>query len=185
MKQQKLSLIIYLLFISLTFAIDYRKADHPEFYTEPGGCPGESCSYGKWQVQKETMLYADPNTKSAQISKCISGSKVIALTGHINSIAGKFIVKKKRDHFNPGDIIWVYSYLGEGFFNVWVEGGFKTMELGFSPWGGSSGSRCENGDFCWGELENELKFNWWIKIQNVDGSIGWTYEYKNFSYGRY
>ena len=54
-------------------------------------------------------------------------------------------------------------------------------ELGFSPYGGGAGKRCENSDFCWGELDRELHFTWWIKIRTHEGMIGWTDQPDNFS----
>jgi hypothetical protein len=155
---------------------------HPPVFVDEGACPGEGCSYGKWKVQKETILRARPNPKSEVVSKCRVGSEVQALTGQVHTVAGKFIVKKKHQNFSPGDVIWVYTYLGEGFFKVWFDGKFFEEELGFSPWGGSAGSRCEVEKECWGELEQELKFTWWVQIRNADGVIGWTHEPKNLGF---
>jgi hypothetical protein len=156
---------------------------HPLFFVDDGACPGEGCSYGRWKVEKETVLRAQPDPNSKVVSKCRVGSEVAALTGQVHAAAGKFKVKKKHEDFSPGDIIWVYTYLGEGFFKVWFNGKFSKQDLGFSPWGGSAGSRCEVEWYCWGKLEQELKFTWWVQVRNVDGVVGWTHEASNFHFG--
>jgi len=95
-------------------------------------------------------------------------------------MAGKFTVKRKFETYMPGDIIWVYTYQGEGNFKVWKDGKFVELNLAFSPYGGSSGKRCETDKSCAGELEKELESTWWIKIKTPDGTIGWTFESSNF-----
>jgi hypothetical protein len=157
---------------------------HPSIFIDDPACPGEGCSLeGKWKVQKETILRAKPDSKSKVVGKCRVGSEVAALTGQVHTVAGKFTIKKKHEHFSPGDVIWVYTYLGEGEFKIWFDGKFSEEVLGFSPWGGSAGSRCEVAKECWGELERKLKFTWWVQIQNADGVMGWTHEVGNFGSG--
>jgi len=173
------------LFFVLAFAprLNAENPGHPSVFLDVGACPGEGCSYGKWKVQKETVLRARPNIESNVVGKCSVDSEVTALTGEVHTVAGKFTVKKKQGTFVPGDVIWVYTYLGEGYFKVWLNGKFTEQKLGFSPWGGSAGSRCEVERSCWGELEQELNFKWWVQVQNTDGVIGWTHEGNNFSSG--
>jgi hypothetical protein len=77
--------------------------------------------------------------------------------------------------------LWVYTYQGEGFFKVWYKGRIYSEELMFSPYGGSTGRRCEETDDCWGELDKELNSVWWIKIRSADGRVGWTSAGENFS----
>lgn len=181
----QLSPLVFLVFLANPSVLAVAGPDHPAVYIDEGACPGEGCTFGTWKVKGETILYAEPNEKSKRTGKCHPGTEVSALTGQVNTGAGKFTVKKKNEEFNPGDIIWVYTYSGEGYFKVWVNGEFKEIKLGFSPWGGSSGTRCEVETYCWGELEKELNFTWWVKIQNVDGTIGWTNESNNFLFGNH
>jgi hypothetical protein len=155
----------------------------PSFFVDDGACPGEGCGYGKWTVDKETVLRAQPDLNSNAVGKCRAGSEVVALTGQVHTVAGMFKVKKKHGNFGPGNIIWVYTYLGEGYFKVWFDGKYFEQDLGFSPWGGSPGTRCEVERYCWGELEQHLNFTWWIQIRNVDGVVGWTPEANNFRFG--
>ena len=153
---------------------------HPAVYVDKEACPGEGCTYGTWKVLKESPLRARPDMTSRVVTTCRIGSAVSAATGEVHTAAGEFTVTKKQGAFVPGDIIWVYSYLGEGSFKVWFGGRFMDQDLGFSPWGGSGGSRCEVERFCWGQLKRELDMVWWVQIKNVDGVTGWTRETGNF-----
>lgn len=89
-------------------------------------------------------------------------------------------------HIQPGtqyktnDIIWVFTYIGEGFFKVSYKGKMYEEDLKFSPYGGTAGRRCEQSPRCFGELQEELKFVWWVKILAPDGKIGWTNQRENF-----
>lgn len=176
---------IFLLFFSMMFMfVSPLKAgtpEHPAIYIDKGACPFECCRYRTWTVTKDTVLYAKPHKKSKIIGKCKRGSKVTAITGEVHTKAVKFKVKKKFESFKPGDIIWVYTYYGEGNFKVWFNGKFDDLNLKFSPYGGSNGSRCEVEEDCDGELEKELELTWWIKVKTPSGVLGWTYESANFT----
>lgn len=156
---------------------------HPSVYIDKGACPGEGCTYGQWKVLKETPLRAQPDVNSKVVTTCRVGSTVSASTGEVHTVAGKFSVKKKHGPFVPGDVLWVYTYLGEGSFKIWFGGRIMELDLNFSPWGGSGGPRCEVEGRCWGELDRELDSAWWIRIENADGVTGWTREAENFDAG--
>ncbi len=74
--------------------------------------------------------------------------------------------------YAAGDTVWALTYLGEGFFRVWDGGEILELDLGFSPYGGTPGRRCE---FCeHGELLRELGSRWWIQMSLPDGTVAWT-----------
>ena len=152
----------------------------PAVYVDKGVCPGEGCRYGNWKVLRNTTLYARPEDNSKPVGKTGNATTVLAETGEVHTVAGRFVVRRRHDRFVPGDVLWVYTYRGEGFFKVWFDGKFEDIELGFSPWGGSLGRRCEASSKCWGELKENLKFTWWFKIRTPDGLVGWTKEANNF-----
>lgn len=176
-------IIISCLLVLFLFAVNSyaEKMNHPSKYVDKGACPFECCVYGSWQVMKDTVLYAKPDKKSRIVGKCTSGSNVTALMGEVHTWAAKFIIKRKFETYYPGDILWVYTYTGEGNFKVWAHNKFTELNLGFSPYGGSTGRRCERGNDCVGELEKEMEIIWWIKIKTPDGKTGWTFESANFS----
>jgi hypothetical protein len=92
----------------------------------------------------------------------------------VHTKPGRFVVHRAQYGFKPGDEVLVYTYTGEGYFKVRHNGQFKEADLGFSPWGGSAGKRCEASPSCWGTLESELEFDWWVQVRGADGAIGWT-----------
>jgi hypothetical protein len=153
----------------------------PRFFKDKGACPFECCTYRRWKIVKATKLYERPDVRSRQIGKALAGSRVAALTGEVHTVPSRFVVKKPHERYRPGDVLWVYTYQGEGFFKVWFKGRMYVEELVFSPYGGSTGQRCEVLEQCWGELDKELNSVWWIKIKLPGGRTGWTNEGENFS----
>jgi len=153
----------------------------PDPYIDKGACPFECCTYGTWKVEKTTTIYLLPDDKSSVVATLAVGSMVEAVTGEVHVKPARFTVKKPMQKYRPGDVLWVYTYLGEGFFKIWFKGKMYEEELGFSPYGGGAGKRCEKWDRCWGELDRELNFNWWIKVKMPKGKTGWTDQPDNFS----
>ncbi len=157
---------------------------HPIVYIDKGICPGEGCSYqGSAKVVRRTTAYAAPNAKSAPLFNLAAGNVVSSLKSEVHTVAGRFVVKRSYGKYRMGDVLWVYTYLGEGVFRVWYRGKMYEEQLEFSPWGGSAGKRCEQDDkHCWGELEAELKMTWWLKVRNKNGRVGWIRVNGNLEY---
>ncbi|HZE72350.1 MAG TPA: hypothetical protein VE135_22800 [Pyrinomonadaceae bacterium] len=155
----------------------------PEVYVEQGGCPFECCTYREWWAAESTPVLASPSAGAAQVRMLKKGEHVKAITGFVRTRAAEFIVTRNKGRYHAGDTIWVYSYHGEGFFLVWFKGRMSEEDLGFSPYGGSSGTRCQDDSKnCWGHLKAEHSSEWWIKLRLRDGRIGWTnrgHDYKN------
>jgi hypothetical protein len=157
-------------------------ANSPPFnYIDQGACPFECCVYRTWNSDVDTLIYAKPDTSSKAAGLLKRGTAVEALTGEVHTSPVRFLVNKPHGPYKPGDVLWVYTYLGEGHFKVWRNGALEEEDLGFSPYGGSAGARCENNEECWGELEKELKFSWWIKVRVNDGLEGWSNQPEHFS----
>ena len=171
------------LLLALAPAVHADPARHPPFLVEEGACPGEGCEYGTWRVLRSAVLRAQPSTRAKVVGRCEAGSKVEALGGRVRTVAGRFVVSKPHDPFRPGDVIWVYTYRGEGSFTTWFRGKFSQQDLGFSPWGGATGVRCETERGCWGRLDQRLRFTWWVQVRNADGVTGWTNAAADFSFG--
>lgn len=153
----------------------------PATFIDKGACPFECCIYRRWKTEKTTIAYARPDTRARQVGRFRAGTRVTALTGEVRTVGGRFTVNKSHGRYKPGDVIWVYTYHGEGFFKIWFKGKMSEEELGFSPYGGSMGKRCEVREQCWGELDKDLQMTWWIKIKSADGWVGWTNQGENFS----
>jgi len=173
-----LAIVVHLGFLPIR---TYAQAQHPVFFVDRGACPFECCTYRRWKTEKTTTAYARPDTSSKRVGRFLAGTRVVALTGEVRTVAGRFVVKKTHEKYKPGDIIWVYTYYCEGLFKIWFKGKMSDEDLGFSPYGGSGGKRCEEAGQCWGELDKELRMTWWIKIKSADGWVGWTNQGENFS----
>ena len=155
----------------------------PKVYIDEGACPSEGCSYGKWQVLKDTPLYSQPTDSAPTVVLVRAGTTVQALTGQVHTAPTPFVVKSdflgaEGRIWVPGDTIWVVTYTGEGWFRVLIDGKLAEQDLGFSPYGGTYGTRCVGCSR--GELARELRSTWWIKIQTPTGDVGWSRQAGNF-----
>ena len=152
----------------------------PAKYIDQGACPFECCVYRVWKTKRDTVVYAQPNKNEKVVGLLKAGATVEAFTGEVHSSPVRFVVKKAHAEYKPGDFLWVYTYLGEGHFRVWRNGAMQEEDLGFSPYGGSGGARCENREYCWGELEKKLQFTWWVKVRSREGWEGWSDQPEHF-----
>lgn len=159
----------------------FSQTNPPTTFVDRGACPFECCTYRQWKTEKTTVAYARPDERSKIIGKFLKGAKVKALTGEVRTVASRFVVKKAHEKYRPGDILWVYTYFGEGVFKIWHQEKMYQENLEFSPYGGSMGKRCEVEAQCWGELDKELQMTWWVKIKSAKGWTGWTNHAENFS----
>ena len=155
----------------------YSQAKPPAFYIDKGACPFECCVYRKWKTVKTTSAFALPNARSQSVGKFAAGSNVVAVTGEVHSVPGRFVVRKRHGKYNPGDILWTYTYLGEGIVKIWFNGTWDEEQLGDAP---TPGQSCQASKYCWGENLQEAKSTWWIKIKSREGWVGWTNQGKNF-----
>lgn len=145
----------------------------PEVYVERPACPFECCTYREWSARRPTPVYASPARAGKRIRTLAKGEHVEATTGFVRTHAGRFLVTSDKGPYRAGETIWVYTYHGEGTFLVWYKGKMYDEDLGFSPYGGSSGTRGEAGG-TWGHLTTEHKSEWWIQLRLHDGRTGWT-----------
>lgn len=160
------------------------QASPPKVLVDKDICPGEGCSYqGNARVTKSTIVYATPDENSLAIRELTVGDVVTSSESEVHTAAGRFVVKKAHEGYRPGDVLSVYTYLGEGLFKVWHGGKMYEEKLDFSPWGGTAGKRCEKDDgSCWGGLEKELEMIWWLKVKSIDGREGWIRVDKNLEW---
>ncbi len=146
----------------------------PTLLVDKGACPGEGCSYGEWKVAKTTSVRTRPDINAPVIGELEVGTTVNALTGEVHVVPRQFVVSKPHRRYKKGDVLWVYSYVGEGYFKVRFGGESYNDDLGFSPYGGSSGTRCEAAAECWGELKGQYQQAWWVEIETPGGLTGWS-----------
>jgi hypothetical protein len=145
----------------------------PRFYIDKGACPGEGCIYvGTLKIKRTTFAYARPDAGSLKRGRFMAGDDAVPLTGEVHSIPGRFVVRKARGKYKPGDVLWLYTYLGEGYFKIWHGGKMYPESMEFGHYGRARG--CEESPDCWGDLVRKLKMTWWVKIKDKNGLMGWT-----------
>jgi hypothetical protein len=155
-----------------------------EVFVDRGACPGEGCRYGeRWVASTPVPLRARPDSAAPSVTTVQAGDSVHTLTGEVHTVPGRFVILRAHADFAPGDEILLYTYLGEGWFRIRHDGRLREADLGFSPWGGSPGKRCEKDPGCWGILESELRFDWWVKLRTSEGVEGWTLATGSFDRG--
>jgi len=147
--------------------------DHPVFYVDTGACPFECCTYRDWGTEKMSKLYAEPKTSSPVVGAVEKGATVKAQTGEVHTKPGKLIVRRDVATFRKGDVLWVYTYLREGYFKIWYRGKFIEDEIDF-------GYRDPTPDD-WGYFEVMPKSVWWVRVRTSTGLEGWTNQPENFS----
>jgi hypothetical protein len=174
-----------LLFISgsLLFAQPvFAQSKPPALYIDKGACPFECCTYRRWRTEKTTVAYTQPNKRSKRAGTFKAGTRVVGLTGEVRTKPGTFTVTKSHGTFKPGDVLWVYTPLGEGFYKVWFNGKMREEEIEFvsGPFEQSL-PKCAESAACWGRLDKPLQVEWWVKVRSREGWIGWTDQAENFS----
>jgi hypothetical protein len=169
-------------FLAVPVSPVYPQAKPPAIYVDKGACPFECCTYRTWKTERTTVAYARPHKRSRRVGAFKAGSKVVALTGEVRTVPGKFVILKDHGKYKPGHVLWVYTPLGEGMYKVWFRGRMYDEELQYmsGPYERSYPS-CEDTPACWGKLERELRSEWWVKIRSAGGWVGWTDQAENFS----
>lgn len=153
----------------------------PAYYVDKGGCPFECCTYRTWSVEKDTLLFASPDAKSRQIGSVKAHESVRGVTGEVHARPVHFTFKRTHEGHKRGEVLWVYTTSGEGFYGVWRDGKLESQDLGIGPDGDTNGQTCEHADdYCWGTFDHPLDFDWWVKIKRKDGVVGWSNEPDNF-----
>jgi hypothetical protein len=144
-------------------------------FIDKGACPGEGCMYGeRWVARSAVDLLKAPESTAPVVATVKTGEPISTVTGEVHTVPGRFVVHRTHQDFNPGDEVLVYTYLGEGVFRIRHNGQLRDADLNFGPAGGSGGKRCEEQPRCWGTLQEELQFTWWVLVRTTSGTEGWV-----------
>lgn len=139
-------------------------------FVDKGACPFECCTYRDWRVDKATAVRSAMRDGSSIAFRLKKGERVKGLTGSvITSQAGEVRVLKRtkigRFTAQPGDTLYLLTYVGEGFHRVWYKGRITEEETY---------------DKTIFRQLREPKAVWWVKIRNSRGQTGWSREPENF-----
>jgi hypothetical protein len=143
-------------------------------YVEQGVCPFEGCQYATWTALKEATVYDRWQEGRHAIASVAPKEKVTGLTGVVITFKPG-VIRVDRDlpeqKLKRGDTILTYSYQGEGFSVVWVNGKLEhDYDISFTKW--PDGSGC-GGQYCAATYIDLGKKEWWAQVKLESGTIGW------------
>lgn len=144
----------------------------PVNYADFGACPFECCTYRRWSVVKNTVVYKERSEKSGEAFRVRKGEHVIGLTGVVITVKpGKAAIRKattigegkRRTQVKPGDVLYLLHYEGEGFYKTWFRGVIYDLEMSTTI-----------------QVLTEPDTVWWVKVKNRRNQIGWSKQTRNF-----
>jgi hypothetical protein len=126
-------------------------------------CPFECCQFGKWTARSPLKVYKKEGDTSANVFTIKPGEEFTAIGGNVHVVKlGELVLEKSFNNFIEGDKIYILSYRGEGFYDLWYEG--KVLDL-----------ESDAPDKIWtnGRLVNYPEIVWWVLIKNKERKQGW------------
>ena len=143
------------------------------FMEDVGACPFEGCVYREWVAEQPIKIYSSRDENSPVLYTVSKGDRVKAVTGIVQTIPGIIkVIKSFKDSYQlkgevmAGEILYLFTYLGEGCYKTWHQKKFIVMCPPTSDEGLKS-------------LQQQESI-WWVQIMK-DGENGWTREGKYFS----
>ncbi|MBX7053451.1 MAG: hypothetical protein K1X36_00715 [Pyrinomonadaceae bacterium] len=167
----KLFFGIILAMTALGSAVSGQSKSKPTIpFVDKGACPFECCTYREWTVDKATAVRSAMRDSSPIAFRLKQGERVKGVTGVVvTSRPGEVRVLKRtkigRFTANKGDTLYLLTYIGEGFHKVWYRGNM-TEEETYDP-------------AKFREISQPIS-EWWVKVRNSRGQIGWSREPDNF-----
>ena len=174
-------------------------ATPPLPYFDHGACPFECCTYRDWVAEAKHQAVdsylADGAGRRKPVFTVAKGERVTAMSGVvITRRAGEVRViragtievyssrfphgPREQIAVAPGDRLFLLTNHGEGYMSGWYKGrlleSFDTAEMG-----AADGCAKRKGG-CLGILERTAEAEWWVKIRNRRGAIGWVLIPKEF-----
>lgn len=175
---------LLLLLFSANLAAQHQSQRRGRVYIDRGACEGEGCGFGPWKPRDGTILYARPDVHSRHVAVVRPGPCVNALTGEVHVIPGELLVTKPHGEYKPGDVLGVYTSIGEDYYKIRFRGRWREEEdLLYSTPDTFDSKTCAAQPFCWGEFIQRPRSVAWAKVRDASGHLGWTYQPENFVSG--
>ena len=155
-------------------------------FEDYGACPFELCSYGAWTARETSAVRRDRRRESPVAFRIARGETVTALTGVVvTRKAGRVQFRIPHEmnstsgivRVEPGQTLYLLTYLGEGFTKAWFNGRL------YDDLDGSEffDAACEDDPRrCAGTIVEKPQREWWVQVRDATGRVGWTDEPDNF-----
>jgi hypothetical protein len=191
-KHNMLALMIgrFLLLLFVTFVVPQQATNaQGASETEPklpvvdyNACPFEGCTFGKWKVTKQSILFSSWEEGRTQIGQLNPGEEVTGITGvHITRMPDRIVVTRSIPDLDAaaGDVILRYMYLGEGTANIWIKGHWhQGYDCTFVTEDDKKGGGCQRD--CGAVVKEYGVKEWWVKVTTGGGKTGWVLADGNF-----
>jgi hypothetical protein len=172
----------------------------PMPYVDHGACPFECCTYRDWIAetgfQAVDTWIADGAGRRKPAFKIVKGERVTAMSGIvITRQAGIVRIVKpgvidvysqrfprapaEKITLAPDERLYLFTNHGEGYMSGWLRG--RILES-FDTFGFGAAEDCgklKGG--CVGIVETRPQAEWWVKLRNRQGAIGWVQMPKGFT----
>jgi len=173
--------------LNLLLQTNARSAPPPlPYYTHHVTCWCEKCDgqdqAGHWTAARELSAYRKQGVASLRFFSVSPGEQITVLDGVVIVDRDDLIRVLKPmtaldvpGEFEPGDAIWRVQIMAEGGAVIWHNGRMvETVLDGLED--------CqERRPACSGIIEQKGIRQWWIKVRNVRGQIGWVRADWNFA----
>jgi hypothetical protein len=159
-------------------------------YSHWGACPFECCTYREWTANASLKTYKTRNPKAAVAFEIKKGDRVLGVTGVV--VTTKYGISKVlkpievgfREHdekpqlsLRPGEFLYTLHYLGEGIDLFWYKGHVYSDSVA----GPEPDPDPPSADLNIQTL-SVATYDWWVKIRNSKGQLGWSQETKKFDH---
>jgi len=159
---------------------DNDKIELGKVYVDHDICPGEGCTYGKWTVKEGRVasIYAKNSTLTPEVASVFGGEVVESITGETHNLPYRVLLLDNFESwqgktYQPGDTIFVLTYLGEGYYKIWHKGEFSVTGLYSLP--NTPNYKVLDKQY------HQFKPVWWVKMKTKDNKVGWTRDTDLFS----
>jgi hypothetical protein len=173
----KSAFLVALLLAQLNPGLVPRRATKPVLpKIDLRACPFEGCQFGKWTVRQTLALYSTWRSNRRLVKTLHKGEVVTAITGiNITFEPSEVLVTAPIEEYSlkPGDRVFGYMNLGEGFFNAWFNG-FWVDDFD----GSGVAPACVRD--CRAKIVNPGRSEWWVQIRLRTGLTGWTQQTDRF-----
>ena len=150
---------------------------------EWGLCPFEGCVYREWTATRGALALAELRPTSTEVFRIRPGESVQALTGVvITTTLGRVRVvaptslgpAKALVAVTPEDTVYVLRYVFEGYYLIWTRGLTFEHRAGFDRLGPVRDQPAL-------EVVSVVQTEWWVKVRNKQGLVGWCPEPRYFT----